>query len=111
MEIAYDLSNWGVKTSIVARSPVHVLTTNIVYIGMRLLSYGVPCNIVDFIVVLLSKLQHGDISNYGIPRPTRGPFYIKQRVGRTPTIDVGAVEKIRRKEVQVNVKFTHKTSS
>ncbi|KAF9682181.1 hypothetical protein SADUNF_Sadunf05G0081900 [Salix dunnii] len=101
MEIAYDLSNWGAKTSIVARSPVHVLSTNIVYIGMRLLGFGVPCNIVDFIVVFLSKLKHGDISNYGFPRPSRGPFYIKERVGRTPTIDVGAVEKIRRKEVQV----------
>ncbi|KAG5245520.1 indole-3-pyruvate monooxygenase YUCCA [Salix suchowensis] len=78
MEIAYDLSNWGARTSIVARSPI-----------------------VDFIVVLLSKLKHGDISKYGLPRPSEGPFYIKQRVGRTPTIDVGTVEKIRRKEVQV----------
>ncbi|KAJ6682233.1 FLAVIN-BINDING MONOOXYGENASE-LIKE PROTEIN [Salix koriyanagi] len=101
MEIAYDLSNWGARTSIVARSPVHVLSTNIVYIGMRLLGFGVPCKIVDFIVVLLSKLKHGDISKYGLPRPSEGPFYIKQRVGRTPTIDVGTVEKIRRKEVQV----------
>ncbi|KAJ6736853.1 FLAVIN-BINDING MONOOXYGENASE-LIKE PROTEIN [Salix viminalis] len=59
------------------------------------------CSIVDFIVVLLSKLKHGDISNYGFARPSEGPFYVKQRVGRTPTIDVGTVEKIRRKEVQV----------
>ncbi|KAJ6774653.1 FLAVIN-CONTAINING MONOOXYGENASE [Salix purpurea] len=102
MEIAYDLSNWGARTSIVARSPVHVLSTNIVYIGMRLLGFGVPCKIVDFIVVLLSKLKHGDISKYGLPRPSEGPFYVKQRAGRTPTIDVGTVEKIRRKEVQAS---------
>ncbi|CAK7350762.1 unnamed protein product [Dovyalis caffra] len=101
MEISYDLSNWGVKTSIVARSPVHVLTTDIVYLGMRLFSYGLPCKLVDSIVILLSKWRHGDISNYGFSLPTKGPFYIKQTVGRTPTIDVGALDKIKRKEIQV----------
>ncbi|KAJ9146200.1 hypothetical protein P3X46_028496 [Hevea brasiliensis] len=88
MEIAYDLSNWGADTSIVTRSPVHVLTKEMVHLGMYLLENSLPCKLVDYISVMLSKLRYGDLSNYGLERPTEGPFHIKARIGRSPTIDV-----------------------
>ncbi|CAK7329251.1 unnamed protein product [Dovyalis caffra] len=100
LEISYDLNTWGAKTSLVARSPAHILTKEIVFLGMRLLNF-LPCKVVDATVVLLSRLKHGDISYHGIHKPAKGPFYLKATTGRSPTIDVGAVEKIKAKQIQV----------
>ncbi|PON65574.1 Pyridine nucleotide-disulfide oxidoreductase, class-II [Parasponia andersonii] len=100
MEIAFDLSNWGAKTSIVAPSPVHLLTENIVKVGMFLLKF-LPIKIVDTIALALGNLTHGDVSEYGIQMPTKGPFFLKVMTGRSPTIDVGSVQKIKSGEIKV----------
>ncbi|CAA3018128.1 probable indole-3-pyruvate monooxygenase YUCCA11 [Olea europaea subsp. europaea] len=100
MEIAYDLSNWGAQTSIVVRSPVHVLTKRIVQLGMVLLKI-VPCHLVDNIILNLSKFTYGNLSDYGLQRPSKGPFYLKRITGRSPVIDVGTVGKIKAQEIKV----------
>ncbi|KVI07494.1 probable indole-3-pyruvate monooxygenase YUCCA10 [Cynara cardunculus var. scolymus] len=100
MEIAYDLYNWGAQTSIVIRSPVHVFTKEIVQLGMYLLQY-LPCSIVDSIVLMCGKLLYGDLSEYGIQRPVKGPFRIKQELGRSPVIDVGTIGRIKTRDIQV----------
>ncbi|KAI3741997.1 hypothetical protein L1987_59676 [Smallanthus sonchifolius] len=97
MEIAYDLYNWGAQTSIVVRSPVHVLTKELVQLGMYLLKY-IPCTFVDKMVLMLSKFLYGDLGRYGIQRPFKGPFWLKQETGRSPVIDVGTVSKIKTRD-------------
>ncbi|ONH89754.1 hypothetical protein PRUPE_8G014100 [Prunus persica] len=99
MEIAYDLSNSGANTSIVVRSPIHVLTKEIVFLGMVMAKY-IPINLVDNVMVILSKLRFGDLSKYGIRRPKSGPFFLKEK-GQAPIIDVGSVNKIRTGELKV----------
>ncbi|XP_075494893.1 putative indole-3-pyruvate monooxygenase YUCCA11 [Primulina tabacum] len=100
MEIAFDLWNWGAHASIVARSPVHILTKRMVQVEMVLLKC-VPLNIVDNIVLMLSKLKYGSLSDYGIQRPDKGPFYLKMETGRSPVIDVGTINKIRSREIKI----------
>ncbi|KAM7253317.1 hypothetical protein ACFE04_025935 [Oxalis oulophora] len=100
MEISFDLSNWGAKTSVVVRSPVHIVTKRMVHLGMVLLKY-LPYKIVDTIIVHLSKFRYGDISKFGIQRPHLGPFTFKRVNGRTPTIDVGALDRIKAGEIKV----------
>ncbi|GMI67165.1 YUCCA 10 [Hibiscus trionum] len=100
MEIAYDLSNYGVRTSIVIRSPFHVVTKEIVRLGMVLSKY-IPVGVVDFMAVVMSKIVFGDLSKYGIHRPKEGPFYLKATAGRAPVIDVGTIGKIKSKEIKV----------
>ncbi|PPD75380.1 hypothetical protein GOBAR_DD27687 [Gossypium barbadense] len=100
MEIAYDLSNYGVQTAIVIRNPVHVVSKEIVRVGMIFSKY-LPIFIVDIMTVLMSKILYGDLSKYGIRRPTKGPFYLKATAGRAPVIDVGTVAKIKSKEIKV----------
>ncbi|XP_043720710.1 probable indole-3-pyruvate monooxygenase YUCCA10 [Telopea speciosissima] len=100
MEIAYDLSNYRARTSLVIRSPVHVLTKEIVFLGMVLLKF-LPLPVVDSIVVNLSKLKYGKYLRNKIQRPQKGPFYLKVTTGRSPTIDVGALKKIKKGEIQV----------
>ena len=35
-------------------------------------------------MVMLSKLVYGDLTKYGIRRPTKGPFYMKLQYGKYP---------------------------
>ncbi|KAB2062519.1 hypothetical protein E1A91_A10G162600v1 [Gossypium mustelinum] len=100
MEIAYDLWNWGANTSIVVRNPVHVLTKEMVKMAMIMLQY-LPCKAVDKITVAISKLKYWKLSKYGIQRPKKGPFHLKETSGRSPVIDVGTISKIKSEEIKV----------
>ncbi|KAG6388614.1 hypothetical protein SASPL_150046 [Salvia splendens] len=100
MEIALDLANWGARTSIVIRSPVHVLTENMVRLGMTLLAY-LPLYLVDNLVMIIGDLRHGRLTKYGIIKPKEGPFALKVSTGRSPVIDVGTIGKIKAGEIQV----------
>ncbi|KAJ8762953.1 hypothetical protein K2173_023082 [Erythroxylum novogranatense] len=100
MEIAYDLYNWGAITSVVVRSPVHVTTKEVVYLGMWLLRY-LPVKFVDFITMAITKVMFGNLSKYGIIKPKEGPFYLKKTTRRSPIIDVGTLEKIKSGAVEV----------
>ncbi|KAL3513776.1 hypothetical protein ACH5RR_026493 [Cinchona calisaya] len=101
MEIAYDLANWGANTSIVIRSPVHVLTKEMVQIGLNRLNF-LPCDLVDNIIVLFSKLWYGNLAKYGLERPDKGPFFfLKSVTGRSPIIDVGTLDNIKTGEIKV----------
>ncbi|KAA8515203.1 hypothetical protein F0562_018382 [Nyssa sinensis] len=100
MEIAYDLSNFGAKASIVIRSPFHVMTKEMIYLGMLLLK-NMPTQMVDNIIDSIASHVYGDLSKYGIQRPDKGPFYHKIEAGRSPVIDVGTIGKIKAEEIQV----------
>ncbi|KAL8481876.1 hypothetical protein ACS0TY_028139 [Phlomoides rotata] len=101
MEIALDLYNWGANTSVVIRTPVHVLDETMVRIAMTLMLY-VPLYLADAVALLLSKWKYGNLSDYGIERPTTGgPFYLKRTTGRSPVIDVGTIRKIRENKIKV----------
>ncbi|KAM3710502.1 hypothetical protein ACB098_01G035700 [Castanea mollissima] len=100
MEIAYDLEDHGARTSIVIRSPFHVLTKELVHRGMSLLNY-LPIYMEDTLISMLAKLKYGDLTKYGIYRPSRGPFANKNVTGRSPVMDVGTIGKIQNEEIKV----------
>ena len=70
------------------------------YMGLVLLKY-IPVNVVDSLLVMLSKLWYGDLTKYGIQRPQEGPFTLKAKYGKYPVIDVGTQQKIKSGEIQV----------
>ncbi|KAL6564257.1 hypothetical protein OROMI_015707 [Orobanche minor] len=100
MEIAVDLVHNGAKTSIVVRSPVHILSREMTYVGLVLLKY-LPFHWVDFMMTMMSKAVFGDLTKYGIERPKEGPFAMKVKYGKYPVIDVGTLSKIKSGEIQV----------
>ncbi|XP_042497072.1 probable indole-3-pyruvate monooxygenase YUCCA10 [Macadamia integrifolia] len=100
MEIAFDLSDFGAKTSIVVRNPVHILSKEILQVGLFLFKF-LPFKLREFIVVMLCKLWFGDMTKYGITRPVEGPFTRKMKYGKFPVIDVGTAKKIKSGEIQV----------
>ncbi|KAM3327086.1 hypothetical protein P3S67_002212 [Capsicum chacoense] len=100
MEISFDLSNYGSHTSIVVRSPVHVLTREMVHMGMVMLKY-LPMSLVDNVIMNYAKMKFGNLAKFGIPQPQEGPFYVKVSKGSSPVIDVGAIDKIKIGEIKV----------
>ncbi|KAI3885517.1 hypothetical protein MKW92_042622, partial [Papaver armeniacum] len=99
MEIAYDLSNHGASTSIVIRSHFHIVTKEMIWLGMNLLSY-LPLWLVDSITLALARLANGNLEKYGIHRPIGGPFELKVKLGRSPVIDVGTVGRIKQGNIK-----------
>ncbi|XP_010910445.1 probable indole-3-pyruvate monooxygenase YUCCA10 [Elaeis guineensis] len=100
MEIAFDLSNYGAQTSITIRSPLNVMPKEYIRLGMVLAKY-LPIRFVDCLLLMLSKLKFGDLSNYGIVTPNMGPLADKAATGRSAVIDVGTIAKIKSGEIQV----------
>ncbi|XP_075498896.1 putative indole-3-pyruvate monooxygenase YUCCA10 [Primulina tabacum] len=100
MEISLDLANSGATTSIVVRSPIHILSRTMTHVGLVLLKY-LSLNRIDSILTVMSKLVYGDLSKFGIQRPKEGPFVMKNKYGKYPVIDVGTCRKIKQGEIQV----------
>ena len=73
-----------------------------VYLGLTMLKYF-PFSLVDFLMVMLSKLFYGDLTKYGITRPIEGPFSMKIKYGKYPVVDVGTYNKIKSREIQVRI--------
>lgn len=80
---------------------VHVLSREMVYLGLVMLKYF-SLGMVDSSMVLLSKLVYGDLRNYGMSRATEGPFFMKVAYGKYPIFDVGTFIKIKSGQIQVS---------
>ena len=60
-----------------------------------------PLWIVDKLLLILAWLMLGNIEKYGLKRPSAGPLELKNTQGKTPVLDIGALEKIRSGDIQV----------
>ncbi|KAF4380942.1 hypothetical protein F8388_011864 [Cannabis sativa] len=104
MEISLDLANHGANTSLIVRSPinlsVHFVSKEILNLGVFLARY-LPFKMVESLVVWLSKLVYGDLTKFGIKRPSEGPFTMKAKYGKFPVIDLGTCRKIKSGQIQV----------
>nr|GMD20129.1 probable indole-3-pyruvate monooxygenase YUCCA5 [Ipomoea batatas] len=61
----------------------------------------IPLWLVDKILLVLAWIILGNIEKYGLKRPKTGPLELKNTQGKTPVLDIGALEKIRAGKVQV----------
>ncbi|XP_073026841.1 probable indole-3-pyruvate monooxygenase YUCCA5 [Primulina eburnea] len=105
MEISLDLCNHDAKPSMVVRSSVHILpremfgksTFELAVFMLRWL----PLWFVDKILLVLAWMILGNIEKFGLKRPSVGPLELKNTRGKTPVLDIGALAKIRSREIQV----------
>ncbi|KAL3517760.1 hypothetical protein ACH5RR_020349 [Cinchona calisaya] len=105
MEVSLDLCNHEAQPSMVVRSSVHVLPREIFgkstfELAMFMLKW-IPLWLVDKILLVLAWFILGNIEKYGIKRPSVGPLLLKNTRGKTPVLDIGALEKIRSGEINV----------
>ncbi|XP_076934146.1 putative indole-3-pyruvate monooxygenase YUCCA5 [Bidens hawaiensis] len=99
MEVSLDLSNHNAKPSMVVRSSFHVLPREIfgksTFDLAMILMKWLPLLIVDKIILIFAWFMFGSMKRYGITRPALGPLTLKNNHGKTPVLDIGALEKIR----------------
>uniref|UniRef100_A0A8I6X370 indole-3-pyruvate monooxygenase n=1 Tax=Hordeum vulgare subsp. vulgare TaxID=112509 RepID=A0A8I6X370_HORVV len=100
MEIAYDLATHGANTSIIIRSPIHVMTKELSRLGMTL-AHRLPLNLVDNLLVMSVKFIFGDLSRQGMTRPKMGPMTLKSATDKSAVIDVGTVGLIKKGIIKV----------
>jgi len=62
-----------------------------------------PIKQVDSLLLFFTRLILGDTEKYGLPRPKIGPLQIKSSTGKTPVLDIGALRKIKTREIKVHI--------
>ncbi|KAK7855160.1 putative indole-3-pyruvate monooxygenase yucca3 [Quercus suber] len=72
-----------------------------VQIIIGLLLFWLPLWLVDKILLILAWLILGNVEKYGLRRPSIGPLQLKNSAGKTPVLDIGALQKIRSGEIKV----------
>eukprot|EP01018_Ginkgo_biloba_P023252 Gb_39502 [translate_table: standard] len=105
MEVSLDLCDHNARPYMVVRSTVHVLPremfgTSTFGVAMRLMKWF-PVWLVDALLLLVAWWMFGSTDRYGIKRPSMGPLELKNKAGKSPVLDVGAVAKIKRGQIKV----------
>ena len=103
-EIALDLAECGVDTAMVVRGPVHVIPRDL--LGRPSQETGIalsvlPVPIRDAIITTILRFAVGDLSRWGIVRPSIGPQKMIEEQGRVPILDVGTLSKIKEGKIRV----------
>ncbi|MEJ5989422.1 NAD(P)/FAD-dependent oxidoreductase [Ramlibacter sp. PS3R-8] len=103
-EIALDLAHNGASATISVRSPLNIVRRDVlgrpVQVTSILLS-KLPDQLADGIALAFRKLTVGDLRPYGIETPAISPLRQLREQGRTPVIDIGTVDMIRRGDIAV----------
>jgi cation diffusion facilitator CzcD-associated flavoprotein CzcO len=103
-ELSIDLHEHGAKPYISARNPVNIVRRDIngkptQYTAIKL--QKLPNWLYDFIAVNLQKITVGDLSKYGLKRPIMPPSKQLRELGKTPVIDLGTVDLIKKGIVKI----------
>ncbi|KAH7577738.1 hypothetical protein ACOSP7_001244 [Xanthoceras sorbifolium] len=105
MEVSLDLCNHNASPAMVVRSAVHVLPREIfrksTFELAVLMMKWLPLWLVDKLMLLMAWWVLGNVEKYGLKRPSMGPLQLKNTMGKTPVLDIGALEKIRSGDIKV----------
>ena len=103
-EIALDLAERGIATSISVRSPVNVVYRDVLGRPTQLTSIALsrlPAAWGDAIARVLRDLTVGNLERYGIELSAVSPLRDLRVHGRTPVIDVGTLARIKAGDIVV----------
>jgi cation diffusion facilitator CzcD-associated flavoprotein CzcO len=105
-EIALDLWESGATTAISIRGPVHVVPRDLLgipaqYNAIHFFS-RIPPALADRLSLMLVQRVYGDLSRYGITRPTLGPISQVVHEKRIPLIDIGTIALVKQGKIRVH---------
>ncbi|CAA0821330.1 Indole-3-pyruvate monooxygenase YUCCA2, partial [Striga hermonthica] len=89
--------NSGMEVHILPREMIGSSTFGL---SMWLLKWF-PVRLVDRFLLAVSRLVLGDTARFGLNRPEVGPMELKSLSGKTPVLDVGTLDKIKRGEIKI----------
>ncbi len=102
-EIALDLAEHGVETTLAIRSPIHVIPRDLggmPFVRVSILMSRFPVAVADALAFATLRVVVGDLSKYGIRRPTIGPNRLVEQFGRVSLIDVGTLAAIKQGKIK-----------
>ncbi|RZI84547.1 MAG: NAD(P)/FAD-dependent oxidoreductase [Rubrivivax sp.] len=103
-EIAIDLWEHGAQATLAVRSPVNVITREVMgipFLTIGILQSALPARLADALNAPAMRALVGDLRPYGLRRPSEGPITQIREQGRVPFIDVGTIKLIKEGQVQV----------
>jgi cation diffusion facilitator CzcD-associated flavoprotein CzcO len=103
-EIALDLAEHGVATTLSVRSPVNIVLRDVLGRATQetsLLLSRLPRRVGDALASFFARVSVGDIERLGLRRSSMSPLRELRELGRTPVIDVGTLARIRAGEIVV----------
>ncbi|URD80502.1 Flavin-binding monooxygenase-like [Musa troglodytarum] len=105
MEVCLDLCHHNAFPTMVVRDAVHVLPRetfgrSTFELAVSLMKW-LPVKLVDKVLLISSWMILGNIEKYGLRRPSLGPLELKNTQGKTPVLDIGALQKIKTGEIKV----------
>ncbi|XP_076948054.1 putative indole-3-pyruvate monooxygenase YUCCA3 [Bidens hawaiensis] len=105
MEVSLDLCHHNALPFMVVRNSVHVLPRDIagksIFELATLFMKWLPVKMVDKILLVIAWLKLGSLEKYGIKRPMMGPIELKNTKGKTPVLDIGALQNIKSGKIQI----------
>ncbi len=112
-EIAVDLYENGVTTSLSVRGPVNVVSRDVFSAipaqWLSILFNPLPARVVDTINAPIVRLKFGDLRTYGLQKLPYGAITEMKGKARIPVIDPGIMRLIKQKQIAVRPGLDHFT--
>lgn len=103
-ELALDLAEHHIEVSISVRSEIVVVPRDLFGRPVQLTAKKLdklPFGIGDWLGTFSGKIAFGNLRKYGLPISNIAPTILRREHGRTPTIDIGTVAKIKSGVIKV----------
>jgi cation diffusion facilitator CzcD-associated flavoprotein CzcO len=103
-EIALDLVEHAVDTTLSVRSPVNIVRRDVLGRPTQLTAImlaRLPESWGDAVARLFRDLTVGDLGRWGLRTPPQSPLRDLRRFGRTPVIDIGTVARIKAGDIRI----------
>lgn len=103
-EIALDLAEHDIDTTISVRSPVTVVPRDVFGRPVQLTAKKlekIPLGIGDWLGTMIRRIVIGDLRRYGVPLSKVHPAVQLRETGKTPLIDIGTVDYIKSGKIKV----------
>lgn len=109
-EIALDLANAGIETTISVRGQVNIVPRDLngkpVQETSKILA-RIPFGLGDWIGAKVQRLYFGDLSKYGLQQSRVYPAVALKTTGKTPVIDIGTIQAIKDGRITIAGEIKH----
>ncbi len=113
-EIALDLAEYGCEVYLVSRSEITVVPRDLngrpVQVTAKLLE-KLPFGFGDWLGSQIRKIYFGDLSKYGLRVAREHPAQLLRETGKTPLIDIGTIDAIKKGRIKVVGDLDHFTET
>ena len=103
-EIAVDLADAGARVDLSVRTPPNIVRRQVGLTPNQVMAVGLrrmPPRVVDSIVRVAQRVTVGDLSKYGLKKPSRGVYTRVIEDDVIPIIDVGLIAAVKAGQVEI----------